>query len=166
MFIKKTWHFLSNFTLHSHVYWAKLISTMQIIVKYARLCKYSWNRNSIKTVGRNRTNLDLESKEIKSTWLSNGEMMKTPHPVFWNRMTDRSNKKSKGQVQCPHGAQTSLVSLMDSQIMQWESILVNRVLPSFSRIKNTWKCGKYHVLIQSSRNYSLHTWILNVSIEF
>lgn len=80
MFIKKTWHFLGNFALHSYVYWAKLISTMQIIVKYARLYKYSWDRNYIKTVGRNKTNLDLESKKIRSTWLSNGRNDESPSP--------------------------------------------------------------------------------------
>lgn len=96
MFIKKTWHFLGNFALHSHVYWAKLISTMQIIVKsYARLYKYSWDRNYIQAVGRNRTNLDLESKEIRSTWLSNGENDQSPSPSL-SEQTDECDKGRGG----------------------------------------------------------------------
>lgn len=67
---------------------------MQIIVKYARLYKYSWNRNYIKTVGRNKTNLDLESKEIRSTWLSNGGNDERPHPV--SEQTDECDKKGRG----------------------------------------------------------------------
>lgn len=109
MFITKTWHFLGNFAFHSHVYWAKLISTMQIIVKYARLCKYSWDRNYIKTVERNRTNLDLESKEIKSTWLSNGGNDESPSPSL-SEQTDECDKKGRGGCSALTG-QTSSTSV-------------------------------------------------------
>lgn len=131
MFIKKTWHFLGNFALHSHVYWAKLISTMQIIVKYARLCKYSWDKDYIKTVGRNRTNLDLESKEIKSTWLSNGGTEESPSPRL-SEQTDGEIRKP-GWVAVPWWADIfhfcAHVKEVALQTGQWEAM--SKQSPSF-----------------------------------
>ena len=49
-FIKKTWHFQSNFALHIHVL---QICIMHILVKYSELWKYSGDRSYIWILERN-----------------------------------------------------------------------------------------------------------------
>lgn len=165
MFIKKTWHFRSNFPLHICVYCVGLISTMQIIVKYWKLYKYYWGRNYIKMLGRNRTNLDPESKEKRSTWLSNREMLESPYSVLQNKKV--SVVREAGADDHAHRAWTSLTwgILWKSWTSQATGESEHEQIPTVCWVWNTSEYSKYHVCPYSVRELLLIR-TLNALVKF
>lgn len=145
MFIKKTWHFQSNFAWHIHVYWVGLISIMQIIVKYSKLYKNNRCRNSIKIPGRNVTNLDFESKELKSTWLSNREMIKKLCPDGLQR-ADKSEERPEGWVKCPERTETAVVSM--TAWRRWP-VQITEEQPAFQLPSGKWETREAAVNMES-----------------
>lgn len=102
-FIKKTWHFQSNFALHLHVL---QICIMHILVKYSELCEYSGDRSYIWILERNMDKFwplikrDQVYFQIGSWW--------KPVIQSFRPKGQYSDKESMGWMNCPKAWQGQL----------------------------------------------------------